>query len=186
MIIAGIDFSMSCPAICVYDTSKELTFKNCKFFYLIGQKSKVGSFKNMHGFEHSEYACSEERFNNISDWAMSVLKAAKVKRVCLEGYSFGSRSSSMTNIAENTGVLKHKMWKEGIDFIIPAPTTIKKHFSGKGNANKQMMYESGREFDKTIPDVLELYNWKIDASPMADIVDSYAMVHYLIDYMKSE
>lgn len=185
MIIAGIDFSMSCPSICVYDTSKELTFKNCKFFYLIGQKSKVGSFQNMHGFEHSEYTCLEERFNNISDWAMSVLNAAKVKRACLEGYSYGSKGT-IFNIAENTGVLKHKMWKAGIDFIIPAPTTIKKHFSGKGNANKQMMYDSGREFDKTIPDVLELYNWMADASPMADIVDSYAMVHYLIDYMKNE
>lgn len=58
--------------------------------------------------------------------------------------------------------------------------------SGKGNANKQMMYESGRVVDKTIPDVLQLYNWTTDASPMADIVDSYAMAHFLIDYMKSE
>lgn len=186
MIVAGIDFSMTCPSICIYDTKKELKFENCKFFFLTSKAKLVGSFSNMHGFSMSEYDTQEERFDIITGWAISVLKTALVKRACLEGYSYGSKSSSMTSIAENTGLLKHKMWKQGIEFITPAPTSVKKLFTGKGNANKELMYNIGLQNDPTIPKVDTLYGWNIDSNPMSDIVDSYAMVHFLIHEMKQE
>ena len=34
----------------------------------------------------------------------------------IEGYSFGSKGAALFQIAENTGLLKHKMMKSRIDF----------------------------------------------------------------------
>jgi len=48
------------------------------------------------------------------------------------------------------------------------------------------MYNIGLQNDPTIPKVDTLYGWKIDSNPMSDIVDSYAMVHFLINEMKQE
>lgn len=180
MNFAGIDFSMSCPAITV-GNSKD--FSKCKTFYYTSDNKFVGSFKHsVYGIMHIPYSCQEERFDNISEWAIAILKKFKVTDVCLEGYSMGSKGN-ITGIAENAGLLKHKMWKQGIKFSTPAPTQIKKYFSGKGNANKDFMYESFIEQTK-IQLCEEIgYNKipKPDSNPISDIVDSYAMLCYAID-----
>jgi Holliday junction resolvasome RuvABC endonuclease subunit len=89
----------------------------------------------------------------------------------------GSSAGRVFNIAENIGLLKHKMWKAGITFITPAPTQVKKHFTGKGNARKELMYQTLTEQQ---PDVklTDLLKCKEGDSPISDIVDSYAMVSF--------
>ena len=185
MIVAGMDWSLSCPAICIYDTSKPLTFKNCKFFFLTNKNKQVGNFGNIHGFAMQEYKSVEERVDNISEWGITVLKTANAKRACIEGYAMGAKGQVFT-IAENGGLIKHKMYKAGIEFITPAPTSVKKLFTGKGNANKEIMYNSAMSIDPTTPDVKTLYGWAIDGNPTSDIIDSFAMVHYLLNEMKQE
>lgn len=127
----------------------------------------------------------EERFDIISDWAMAVLSKYNVTMLCLEGYSMGSSKGRVFNIAENIGLFKHKLHKSEIPFITPAPTAVKKHFTGKGNANKDLMYEA--LLDKGLEtDVEKLLNCKSKDSPVSDIVDSYAMVSYLLEHNLSQ
>lgn len=178
MIVAGLDWSMSCPSICIHDTKKPLTFENCTFYFLIANKKFNKSWDNVHGFFNSEWKSEQERFDNISEWAIAILKKNEVKQACLEGYSMGSKGL-IFNIAENIGLLKHKMWKEGIDFITPSPTQVKKSFSGKGNANKEVMYAALKEQNPKIDLELKI-GTKAKDSPISDIVDSYALVkHYI-------
>lgn len=179
MIVAGLDWSMTCPAICVYDTKKPLTFSNCSFFFLTDKKKYDGSFKNVHGFKMPLYDSDEERFDIISSWAMTILRQHGVKQACLEGYSMGSKGK-VFHIAENIGLLKHKMWAAKLAFITPAPTAVKKQFTGKGNANKEAMYDELRR--RCVDTDLEvLLDCKASDSPISDIVDSFAMTDFLIN-----
>ena len=178
-ILAGLDWSMSCPAICIHDTKNPLTFKNCTFYFYIDSKKYDQSYGNVHGFKATLYNSEEERFDNIASWAITILKKHGVKEACLEGYAMGA-SGRVFNIAENIGLLKHKMWKEGIAFITPAPTAVKKTFTGKGNAKKLGMYEAllGMGLDVDLEKVMDS---NAEKSPIADIVDSFAMVHYKLN-----
>lgn len=176
MIIAGIDYSLSCPSITV---GPNKDFRKLKTFYYTKDKKKEGKFSdNIFGMMIGQYSSEEERYDLISEWAMTVLIKFKVTHVCLEGYSMGSKGR-VFNIAENAGLLKHKMWKAGIQFESPAPTSVKKYFTGKGNSNKIQMHEAFE--DKTKIDISAIFNAKKDSNPVSDIVDSYAMFCYGYD-----
>lgn len=174
---AGIDLSMTTPSVTI-GQSKD--FSKTKTFFYTNNKKFVGKFDHsIYGIQQLPYACAEERYDNISDWVMSILNYHNVNFVCLEGYSMGSSNGLLFNIAENGGLLKHKLWKNKIEFIIPAPTQVKKYFTGKGNANKSAMYDAFIE--KTGAKIAEALNTNPDKSPISDIVDSYAMLCYGID-----
>ena len=182
--IAGIDYSMTCPAICVYDRSKPFSYEACKFFaYCDVKKLNQVYGRNVIITKHLPYETEYERYNLISDWAMMILNKFKVKEVCLEGFSMGS-SGRVFNIAENTAVLKYKMWCADIKFQTPAPTSVKKLFSGKGNATKELMHNSFHA--KTNISFISLLNIDPDKSPISDLVDSYAMLDWYLHNIESE
>jgi hypothetical protein len=103
----------------------------------------------------------------------------------MEGYSMGSKGQ-VYNIGENGGLLKHKLWKSNISFINPPPTTVKKFFSGKGNAKKDFMFHALVEREPECSILPALLECKIDSSPLSDVVDSYAMLDYLLNNMNSK
>lgn len=177
MFYAGIDYSMSSPSITV-GPSKD--FKKCKtFFYTDKSKLEGVHQHHIYGIMKLPYEHEMERFSNITEWAMSILKQFKVTEVCIEGYSMGSKGR-VFGIAENTGLLKYMMWKNNIKYHTPAPTSVKKDFCGKGNAGKDLMYEAFVE--KTNVDLVAIFNQKPDSNPISDIADSYAMLCYGIDH----
>tara|TARA_Y100000287_G_scaffold171897_1_gene158711 strand:+ start:310 stop:849 length:540 start_codon:yes stop_codon:yes gene_type:complete len=171
MIIAGIDYSMSCPSLCIFDTELDFTFQNCDFYYLIDKKTKIIEEGNIHGEYYSKDSENVKRFDHISDWAITILKNQKVTHVYLEGYSMGSRGR-VFHIAENTGVLKQKIYKAGITFEVIPPSTWKKEVVGKGNADKQYVYESMNV------DLKPIFKSKSITSPINDIADSYFICKY--------
>ena len=171
MIIAGIDYSMSCPSLCIFDTELDFTFQNCDFYYLIDKKTKIIDEGNIHGEYYSKDSENVKRFDHISDWAITILKNQKVNHVYLEGYSMGSRGR-VFHIAENTGVFKQKIYKEGITFEVIPPSTWKKEVVGKGNADKQHVYESMNV------DLKPIFKSKSITSPINDIADSYFICKY--------
>ena len=171
MIIAGIDYSMSCPSLCIFDTELDFTFQNCDFYYLIDKKTKIIEEGNIHGEYYSKDSENVKRFDHISDWAITILKNQKVTHVYLEGYSMGSRGR-VFHIAENTGVLKQKIYKEGITCEVVPPSTWKKEVVGKGNADKQHVYESMNV------DLKPIFKSKSITSPINDIADSYFICKY--------
>lgn len=176
MNFAGIDYSMSCPAITVGPSKN---FSKCHTFFYSGVKKHQRKFKHdIYGLVTIPYSGEMERFDNVSEWAMAIFKRYNVQKVCLEGYAMGAKGK-VFNIAENTGILKYKMWKAGISFTTPSPMTVKKSFSGKGNAGKELMYNSFKE--KTSVDLSTVIDSKIDGNPISDIVDSYAMLEYGFD-----
>jgi len=71
--------------------------------------------------------------------------------------------------------LKHKMWKQKIKFSTYPPTVIKKFATGKGNANKELMYDAFTSELVTPTDLKERLTPKATKikNPISDIVDAY-------------
>jgi Holliday junction resolvasome RuvABC endonuclease subunit len=178
MILAGIDYSYTSPAICVYDTKDKFEFQNLKFFnfYADARKTKLnGQFGNVLIQNHPDYSTQEERFRNICQWAAKKLGDAGVEEVCIEGYAMGASSGLVFNIAENTSLLKQHLDTYSIPFSTPTPSQVKKNFTGKGNAKKDAMVA---EFYKRFPDghLHTILGIKEMAKPIDDIVDSCAVL----------
>lgn len=173
MIIAGVDFSMTSPAICLH-YGDSWHFNNCAFHFCNDNKKLQSSGQFYHSF-HKLWSCPEERFYQLSEWARSVLAGSEIKLLALEGYAMGAKGL-VFQIGENTGQLKRMMWEEKIPFIVPAPTLIKKFASGKGNSNKEAMeaaFVAETGFDVRVP-----INQTKGSNPSSDIIDSYFLAKY--------
>ena len=179
MIISAIDYSITGPAICVFDTNKEYCFKNCKFYFLTDVKKYATSFMgNIFGEQFQSYEEDCERYDSISSWAIRIVTGSD--QVALEGYAYNA-TGRVFNLAENTGVLKYKLYQQGIPVDIIEPTKVKKLFTDKGNADKSLMYkffvqETGVDLQEIITP-----NKTLLGSPVTDIVDSYAICMALYD-----
>lgn len=175
MITAGIDYSMTSPAICVHD-GKEWCYKNCKFYYLVKKEKLVFKNEMFIGDLYPEYTIDTERFDNLAQWSKSIINDHNVEDCYIEGYAFGA-TGRVFNIAENGGILKHALWMNGTQFDVIAPTIIKKFATGKGNANKEKLYEAFlSETGIDIRKILDINNksW----NPISDIVDAYYIAKY--------
>ena len=108
----GIDWSIRCPAICVFETNEENPVwypENCQIHFLTEKKryayritpNIVGHYMPIYK-EQSDV----DRFNTISDWGMDLLKETDI--VGIEDYAF-SAQGLVYKIGENTGLFKYKM-----------------------------------------------------------------------------
>lgn len=173
--VGGIDYSLTSPAVCVYlGDPKDFCFSSCKLYFLSPTKKySEYSFKNIEGSSTLlDYDCPEERYDFISNWAVEILSELGAELVYIEDYSYNS-TGKVFNIAENCGLLKWKLWKSGINYSPVSPAEIKKFASGKGNANKEVMYTSFVSASGVnLKQYLESKSEKV-TNPISDIVDSY-------------
>ena len=162
--IVGIDYSLTSPCVCVNDGKKIM------FYYLTKKKKHLGKIAdNIIGEEHREYNTPIERFSNISTWVMS--KLPKSLKVYIEGYSYGSKGQALFQIAENCGILKYRLQEQNISYDTVVPSVVKKGATGKGNADKDMMYEAFNKETKI--DLKKLFDTDKVGNPISDIADSY-------------
>jgi len=174
MNIVGIDYSLTSPCVCIFDTKKQFSFYNCVFYYLTDNKKFDIDVDNIKGDLHREWYTNEGRYMNITQWALDKINDGDI--VYLEGYSMGS-TGMVFNIAENAGLLKHYLWKSNYDVTIVPPTVIKKFATGKGNANKQLLQDcfeesTGFYIKKKLSMTDKQWN------PSSDIIDSYFICKY--------
>lgn len=165
---------MTCPAITVMNLDDK-RFENCTVHYLHESDKFSGIKDNIHGTKYIKPNINIQRFDEISEWAYSVVWDCDL--VIIEGYSMGSRGH-VFDIAENTALLKYKLYREDIPIHICPPTTLKKFATGKGNSDKDAMYSSFKEFTEVNLRKLFNYKGKKIGSPISDIVDSYYLAKY--------
>lgn len=172
MIIAGIDYSMTSPAICVHD-GDEWDAANCSFYFLASKPKQVMNDGKLCGVDYPHWTIDQQRYENLANWATDILtNKHKVDDVFLEGYAFGA-TGRVFHIAENTGMLKYAIWKKCLPYHVLTPGTIKKAATGKGNADKARMYEAfvadtGIDLRQRL-DIKSEKQW----NPISDIADAY-------------
>ena len=176
-MLIGIDYSITCPCLCLFDERKEFKFNNCFFYYLTNIKKYADKIApNITGESFQEYVQDVDRFDTISQWAVNLCIGAA--DVGMEGYAYGAKGR-VFNLAENMGLLKYKLYKHAIPVTIIEPAKVKKCATGKGNADKQVMYET---FSKeTNTNLLSVFNQKTLSNPVTDVIDSYYVLKALIE-----
>lgn len=193
----GIDYSMTSPAVATYrGDPADFHWKKVIFSYhttsdsLAYQSKRDGAIWCYGQMPSRPHNNSEERFDRLSEWALHALSengsmtfrhgdmpSPLNTTIVLEDYALGARGRTF-EIAENTGLLKHKLRKAGYDFTLVAPTTVKKFATGKGNSDKDAMYKAWMDetdfslFLEFIP------NRKKIGSPVTDMVDAYYLLKY--------
>lgn len=174
MIHAGIDYSLTSPAVCVFNDKDEFCWNEVNVHFLSDIRKTQGNNGNVFGSPFHTYKSDQERYDGIAKWVFSVLNVYNVENVFIEDYSYGS-TGRVFHIAENAGVLKQKLWKYEIKFETIAPTVIKKFATGKGNASKQRMEEVFvEETGVDLRGMLSLTDKQ--NNPISDIIDSYYIV----------
>ena len=124
------------------------------------------------GYEHKEWTDPIERFKYISDFALDIISPLISPQIFIEGYSFGSKGQGLFQIAENCGLLKYKLhMSPSILYDTIVPSVVKKYASGKGNADKQLMYDSFKK--DTGVDLMKMFDMGKLNNPVTDIIDSY-------------
>ena len=163
--IIGIDYSLTSPAVCVNDGK-------LKFYYLTTKKKWLGKqSKDIIGYEHKEWTDPIERFTYISDFVFDILFTANNPKIFIEGYSFGSKGQGLFQIAENCGILKYRLMDSHIPYETIVPSVVKKGATGKGNADKDKMYEAFCKDTKT--NLKKVFDTEKVGNPISDIVDSF-------------
>ena len=105
--VAGIDYSLTSPAICVAKIiDNEIKFENCKFHFLKQNKSHK-SLGKIFAYDYPEYTDEIERFSKLASWTIECIRwfDGRVDEVYLEDYAFAA-TGRVFNIGENTGILK--------------------------------------------------------------------------------
>lgn len=170
--IIGIDYSLSCPAACVLSDNK--SFHESEIYFLTTVKKYADDWGNITGVFQKPYKNSMERFGNNADFFIERLKPTQKDVIYIEDYAMHSIGRTF-DIAENAGILKYKFYQMGINMKVISPTVIKKFFHGKGNADKDKMYEVF--VSRTGIDLRHLFGCyaKKIPSPISDIVDAWAL-----------
>lgn len=170
---------MTSPCLTLHEGS-EFSHQNCSFYYFTSVKKRLLNTHPFYGTFMPEWSCNEERFDYLANWALDKLPLHDSIKVGLEGYAYNATGSSVFEIAENTAILKHHLWKAGITPVIVPPPAIKKSATGKGNSSKYMMIQHFRKV--TGIDLEEVFKTKgTDVeNPTSDIADSFFLCRYLI------
>ena len=98
MWYAGIDYSMTSPAMCMYHSTDDVY----RWYYMSTTKSKLKESHNLQSalidvpksvqqdLLEGSIDASMSRYNQISDYFMRTLDVLQPKMVFIEGYSLGS------------------------------------------------------------------------------------------------
>lgn len=181
MIIAGLDYSYTSPAVCIFNCSGDY-----KIYGIRAKKKQESSNKNLILLDYPEYKAGDQmdRFDKLSTLFIDVIIAQGVQKVFLEGYAYAGAGNTF-DIGEATGIMKYKLKLLGIEVEIIPPTVVKKFATGKGNANKLSMLEffcQQNDHKIKIQDIEEKDFTTNIPKPLDDIVDAYWLCRYGITH----
>lgn len=171
MIVAGIDYSTSSPAICITDTKKGPPVAgNVKWFSASTLAKRAGKYGNfaeistINRYNKKADGIDKQHQNYLRNvwlarWAVQILVDNKVECVLIEEYAM-SATGNMTSIAENTGQLKVAMALAGIKWEAKSVTDIKKTFAGAGRTPKA--FKPAIDFDKKVTSADLGKAWMVD------------------------
>ena len=178
----GIDYSLTCPAVCYYDTQGTV-----HFWY--AHANKVLRVPNVSCFlitDAADVRTSRRAGALAAACIQWMQERSSIVSVVIEDYAFAAQGR-VFHIGENAGILKYLLDQNNIPYTLIPPTVIKKYATGKGNADKFAMTNA---FLEAYPNAR---NWQhelfpktdgtvIPKSPLADLADAYWIAQYAVDH----
>lgn len=208
MIKIGIDFSIISPAICIF---KDNRYHFISFFDDYGENWKEGKSKKFkyhrlltdcielcpytrkidksnYRIEQDTKMKSAKEIANMIVHRLKEIAGNEETIIGLEGFSYGSISSSTLDLVLYNSFLRIKLMEEFGDdcIVIVSPTEGKKTLSGKGNAKKEDQIKSFID-NRTKDEFIEKNElWKHlnemkdmdfkNIKPVDDLCDAYAVL----------
>lgn len=182
MVTMGIDPSINCTGICIYDD-----VNNTNYYYMIVAKmtKKMQQFNNEHvkviSYDKQEYSKDDYptkefkksmNVHSICHYIKEIIQRHDPDLIQMEGISYGSRgSAALADLAGLSFAIRMAMIDESnLQFNIIAPTAVKKFAVGNGGAEKDVIIASWKKLDKNISSITEI---KLD-----DLADSFFIARY--------
>ena len=217
-MFVGIDFSINSPGICIIHeeqchwisnsigpkTKAESAYvervKACSDVSYIQFDADVSSQESIDSYSDTEYRKIIRyinRANQIKEIIFDTVQRLNYKgpiHFGFEGFSYGSNTNNIIDIAIATGFLKERLIdycaSHSIDMTLDvmAPGTIKKH-AGSGRYNKKEMYEVFAENRHSDTKLEQSDFWTLSQSikglkklpkPTDDLIDSYFVANALM------
>lgn len=187
IIKMGIDPSINCTGVCVWDTRDDT-----HQYFMIPSKmtKKMKEFNNrwVHLLpydkiqsENQDYSTKEaakftniynicKYINDIVNWITKDDGECKIE-VYMEGVSYGSiGSAALVDLSFLNASIRMILKMNEIDFTIVSPTSLKKFACANGQAEKDIMIDAWKRLDRNISDIKDI---KVD-----DLADAYFLSHY--------
>ena len=147
MKIIGIDYSLTSPAITLYNGNDKWNYNSgsCTHFCLASnerQRSKWAEIRSIRTDIYPAWETDLQRYHGLANWVINCCITAispERPKAYIEDYAYAA-TGRVFNIAENMAILKDTLTKWGIKYEMIAPTVIKKYATTKGNANKEKIY----------------------------------------------
>ena len=180
-MIIGIDPSMNCTGICVWDDN----WNTHKYFMIPSKMTK-----KMNAFDHPlvsllpyekadtknlEYTDKEaakfDNIYNITKHIETIVDLFKPSYVVMEGVSYGSMgSAAIVDLCFLNSAIRMILRQRNIPFTIVSPTSLKKFACSNGQAEKDILIDAWKRLDQNIANITTI---KVD-----DLADSYFLAHY--------
>ena len=181
MVIMGIDPSINCTGVCIYDTS---TGNNMYYMIVSKATQKMLEFThknvlivpyNKEIYTDDIYTVKEKKktnnINSICNIIKDIILWHKPELAYMEGVSYGSTgSAALVDLSGLNYCIRQTMLQQSLDYQILSPTSVKKFAVGNGSAEKDVIIASWRKLDKNIQNITKI---KVD-----DLADSYFIAHY--------
>lgn len=167
-MLAGLDYSSTSPAIYIqFDDGSE------KWFNLSKVLSHVREEKDLSIIRYDKKMTKLQRAIFMAEWVTNILVSNGVKQINVESFSMGSRTGMVFDLGAHSGIMYYMINKAGIAVNFIPPTALKREFTGRGDANKELMCETfkklrGFSFSERLG--TEPYD-----NPENDLVDAYAL-----------
>lgn len=123
----------------------------------------------------------------IQDFFKDLVEKESIDYMAMEGMSFGSRGSTIFDLGGLSHMIRRIFLDNSIPFVIIPPKTLKKFFTGNGNANKEMMIEEAVNRDLDIQITKNYGTKKLPYMLLDDnIVDSFALAIFMTEYIANK
>ena len=198
-IIIGIDYSLNSTGLCIWNKTLA-TFKFCN---ITSNKKSVIHKKLDKEVSFSFYDIPLVKddfsqmwrlnqicyliFEYLDEYLMNKLYDVEVR---IEGFSYNSKGSSFIDLISGQSFVRKELIDSKVYPYIISPKTLKKKFSGSGNADKCGMLDRFMETRLSLRTELDRINSTEKAlvnksgkisSPISDLIDAYALTQIELD-----
>lgn len=116
-----------------------------------------------------------------------IVEENNITHMAMEGMSYGSSGSTVFDLGGLSHLIRELFISKNIPFIVIPPKTLKKYWTGSGNANKELMILETDKKRISIP-IRKNYGTKKEQKILADdnVVDSCALATFLHEYLQDK
>lgn len=175
--IAGLDLSIAGSGVCCLELDEQYGIRSTNFLGFTDVKKNEREDRAIY-YKAKDFSSRFEQTAWMRNIILSRLDGVQV--VAVERFAY-SAIGMLADIGMFVGAIVQPLWERGVAIRWYEPQVAKKHFAGRGSADKVGMYEAylARTGVKPNLDGYPVPKKKDGVKPTSDIVDAFALADTL-------